>query len=233
MGQRDRTLKRVVSIVIEQLPEQDTFHCYGITSGRGRKLKSIKKFKKLYLIMLLVLLLFSGLYFGPSVLGGYAITEHSAIRYTLPNQDGELVFEREMEDKKIVIWDTGKINYVKLIENPSGIFKRITSINSISGQPLDKKMKVTWSASEKQEEYYDAIFAAEVLETEIEKVIVSNEQDGKKDTPLNIVKEQSTVFIEMDVEDGFAATYSKLQGSGVGSFSFRGINSDGKVVSFD
>lgn len=192
------------------------------------------KFKKRYLLTVSVLLLlFLGVYFGPSVLGGYAITEHSAIRYTLPNQDGEVVFEKETEDKKIVVWDAGKVNYVKLLENPSGILKRVTNVNSISGQTLDEKMKVIWSASEKADKFYGAIFAAEVLDDEIKKVIVSNEQDDKKSTPLRIVKEQSTVFIEMDVRDGFAAHYSKLPSSGVGSFSFRGVNSDGKVVSFD
>ncbi|MGP4109216.1 hypothetical protein [Virgibacillus sp. L01] len=197
-------------------------------------MQSKKKLKKRYLIIFsALLLLLIGLYFGPAVLGGYAITEHSAIRYTVPSQDGELVFEKEIEDKKIVIWDTGKVNYVKLIENPSGILKRVTNVNSISGQTLDEKMKVTWSGAEIENEFYDLIFAAEVLDKEIEKVIVSNEQDDKKSTPLSIVKEQSTVFIEMDVKNGFAAHYSKLPHGDVGSFSFRGINSDGKIVSFD
>lgn len=197
-------------------------------------LQSNKKFKKRYLITFsLLLLLLLGVCFGPSVLGGYAISEHSAIRYTLPNEDGEVVFEKEIEDKTIVIWDTGKVNYVKLIEKPSGIFKRVTNVSSISGQTIDGKMKVTWSGDEIEDKFYDVIFAAEVLDKEIEKVIVSNEQDDKKSTPLSIVKEQSTVFIEMDVKDGFAAYYSKLPHGDVGSFSFRGINNDGKIVSFD
>ncbi len=197
-------------------------------------LQSNKKFKKRYLIIFsALLLLLLGLYFGPSVLGGYAITEHSGIRYTLPNQDGDVVFEKEIEDKKIVVWDTGKVNYVKLIEKPLGIFKRVTNVSSISGQTIDEKMKVTWSGAEIEDEFYDVIFAAEVLDKEIEKLIVSNEQNDKKSTPLSIVREQSTVFIKMDVENGFAAHYRKLPSSDIGSFSFRGINSDGKVVSFD
>ena len=198
-------------------------------------MQSNKKLKKRYLITFsLLILLLLGMYFGPSVFGGYALTEHSAIRYTLPNQDGEVVFEKEIEDKKIIVWDTGKVNYVKLIENASGIFKRVTNVNSISGETIDEKMKVTWSGVEIAEsEFYDVIFAAVVLDKEIEKVIVSNEQGDKKNTPLSIVEEQSTVFIEMDVKDGFAAHYSKLPNEDIGSFSFRGINSDGKIVFFD
>ncbi|WP_186577012.1 hypothetical protein [Aquibacillus kalidii] len=194
-----------------------------------------KNFKKRYLITFsILLLLLLSMYFAPSVFGGYALTEHSAIRYTLPNLDGKVVFEKELVDKKIVVLDTGKVNYVKLIENSLGIFKRITDVSSISGKTIDEKMKVTWSGTEIEEsEFYDVIFAAGVIDKEIEKVVVSNEQDDKKNTPLSIVEEQSTVFIEMDVKDGFAAHYSKLSNENVGSFSFRGINSDGKVVSFD
>lgn len=199
-------------------------------------LRPNKKIKKrCFLSFSVVFLLFAGLYFGPSVLGGYALTEHSALRYTLPNQEGEVVFEKEIEDKKIVVWDTGETNYVKLIENPSGIFKRVVSADAISGQPSDEKMKVMWSGTEIEEgaSVYEVLFAANVLDQEIEKVIVSNEQDDEESTPLHIVKEQSSVFIEMDVIDGFAVHNSKLPGGDVGSFSFRGINSDGEIVSFD
>ncbi|MCT2536245.1 hypothetical protein NC661_13580 [Aquibacillus koreensis] len=197
-------------------------------------MQSNKKFKKRYLITFsLLLLLLLGMYFGPSVLGGYALTEHSAIRFTFPNQDGEVVSEKEIEDRNIVVWDTGKVNYVKLIESPLGIFKRVTNVSSISGETIDEKMKVTWSGAEIEDEFYDVIFAAELLDKEIEKVIVSNEQDDKKNTPLSIVEEQSTVFIEMDIKDGFAVHYSKLPNGDVGSFSFRGIDSDGKIISFD
>lgn len=175
-----------------------------------------------------------GVYFGPSVLGGFAITEHSAIRYTFPNQDGELVFEKELEDKKIVFWDVGKATYVKLVENSLGILKRVTDVNSIDILAEDEKMKVNWSAHKVEDKgIYDVIFATTVLDKDIEKVIVSNEKNDSKSTPLSVVKEQSTVFIEMNVKDGYAAHYSKLQNEDVGSFSFRGLNSDGKVVSFD
>ncbi|WP_058305688.1 hypothetical protein [Gracilibacillus massiliensis] len=195
-------------------------------------MQSNKKIRKRYLITIGILLLL-GVYFGPSVLAGYALTEHSAIRYTLPNEDGEVVFEKDIANKKIVIWNTGKLNYVKLLESPLGIFKRATNINPISGQTIDENMKVTWSGEEIEDEFYDVVFAAEALDKQIEKVIVSNEQDDRKSTPLSIVKEQSSIFIEMEVKDGFAAYYSKLPQGDVGSFSFRGINSDGKVVSFD
>lgn len=143
---------------------QGYLYFYGkikVLRGLG-KLQSNKKFKKRYLITFSLLLLL-GMYFGPSVFGGYALTEYSAIRYTLPNQEGEVVYEKEIEDKKIIVWDTGKVNYVKLIENPLGIFKRVTNLSSISGDTIDKKMKVTWSGAEIEDKFYDVIFAAEVV----------------------------------------------------------------------
>ncbi|MBX0359550.1 hypothetical protein [Halobacillus sp. Nhm2S1] len=193
------------------------------------------KFKKRFLLTFSVLLLLSiSVYFGPSVLGGYAITEHSAIRYTFPNQDGEIVFEKELEDEKIVIWHTGRVNFIKVIEKPLGILKRVTNIISISGQTDDEKMNITWSGSKINDKgIYDVVVAAEVLDKEIEKVIVSNEQNDKKSTPLSVVKEQSSVFIEMDVSEGFAVHKSRLPNADVGSFSFRGLNSEGEIVSFD
>ncbi len=197
-------------------------------------MKSKKRLKQLFsIIFSILLLLLLGLCFVPSVFGGYTITEHSANRYSTPNQDGEVVFEKEVDNKKIVIWDTGKYSYVKQIDNPSGIFKRVTNVNVISKPTLDEKMKVRWSAIEKENAYYDTIFAIEVLDDEIEKVIVSNGKYSSKRTSLETVKEQSTVFIELDVKNGYIGHYSKLPSSDVGSFSFFGINSDGKVVSFD
>jgi hypothetical protein len=48
---------------------------------------------------------------------------------------------------------------------------------------------------------------------------------------LSKVKEYSTVYIEMDVINGYAAHYSYLKPSDVKGFVFRGLNSEGKVIS--
>lgn len=92
-------------------------------------------------------------------------------------------------------------------------------------------MKFIWSATLKDDKYYDSLFAAEVLDTKIAKVIVSNESGNENDLSLSEVKEQSTVYVEMDVINGYAAHYSHLHNSDVGGFVFRGLNSEGKVVS--
>ena len=92
-------------------------------------------------------------------------------------------------------------------------------------------MKFTWSATLKDDKYYDTLLAAKVLDNEIVKVIVSNESSNENDLSLSEVKEQSTVYVKMDVINGYAAHYSYLHTSDVGGFVFRGLNSEGEVIS--
>lgn len=186
------------------------------------------KIKKSYIIFYSVLIL---LLYLNHLSTGYSFTEESAIRNSFPNQDGENVFEKEFDSKKVVVWDTGTESYVKLIIKDLCIFHRVTAANAISGITTDKMMKFTWDATLKDDKYYDTLFAAEVLDTKIVKVIVSNKSSNEINLSLSEVKEHSTVYIEMDVINGYAAHYSYLKPSDVGGFVFRGLNSEGKVIS--
>lgn len=208
------------------------FGFYGkMQRGIRENMKTKSKFKKRYLIIFGVLLIL--FYFGPSILGGYSWTEYSAIRYTFPNEDGKVVFQKEFGNKKVVIWDTGKQRYVKLIENTLGLLYRSTNVSEINAATLDEKMIITWSGSQNEDEFYDTLFAAEVLDDDIVKVVISNDDRNGNDMSLSEGKEHSTLFVEMDVINGYAAYYSYLPYSDVGNFVFRGFNSDGKVVSVD
>ncbi|WP_226037337.1 hypothetical protein [Aquibacillus saliphilus] len=187
-------------------------------------------FKKRYFTILVLLLII--VYFGPSFLGGYSWTEYSAIRHTLPNENGKVVFEKEFKNKKVVVWDTGLNKYVKLIENNFWFLYRSTSVNGLAAETADEKMKTTWLASQQKDKVYDALFAVEVLDEDIVKVIVSNEANLEgKDLSLKEVKEQSTLFVEMDVKDGVTAHYTSILHSEIRNFVFRGVNADGNVVS--
>jgi hypothetical protein len=195
----------------------------------GRKLKM--KIKKRYLIFFAVLLLL--LYFDP-LSTGYSLTEESAIRNSFPNQGGEIVFEKKFDNNKVVVWDTGPESYVKLLRKELGIFYRVHAANAVSGITADNKMKFTWDATLKDDIYYDTLFAAVILDKKIVKVIVSNNGiNNINDINLTLreVEENSTVYIEMDVINGYAAHYSYLHNSDVGGFLFRGLNSEGKVIS--
>ena len=164
-------------------------------------------------------------------LNGYRLSEESAIRNSYPNQSGEIVYEKEFNPKKVIIWDTGNGKYVKLINNDWGILHRVTEISGIGGTTLDEKMKFTWSSTLKENKYYDTLFAVEILDPKIVKVIVSNERNNGSLLSLDEAKEQSTVYVEMDVLNGYAAHYRYLHTSDVGAFIFRGLDSEGNVLS--
>jgi hypothetical protein len=187
-------------------------------------------FKKRYIIIFAVLMI---MYFlGPPFLGGNSWSEYSAIRYSYPNMDGKVVFEKEFENKKLIIWDTNHRPYVKLIENKFGFLFRSTNSSVIDAEALNGKMKITWSANQKGDKSYNTIFGAEVYDKDIVKIIVSNERHlNESDLSLSEVKEKSTLFIEMVVENGYAAHYVSLPNSKTGGFVFRGVNSEGNIVS--
>jgi hypothetical protein len=104
-------------------------------------------------------------------------------------------------------------------------------------------MKYTWSATQQFNNFYDTLFAVEVLDTNIVKVIISNEINNENYLSmisneinnqnylsLSEAKKQSSVFFELDVINGYTAHYSYLHTSDVGEFVFRGLNSEGKVI---
>jgi hypothetical protein len=187
------------------------------------------KLKKRYVAGGLLLLV--ALYFGP-VTNMYTISEKSAIRNSHPNLDGEKVFEKEFGNKKVVIWNTAFGAYAKLITRQGGIFYRSEAADEIGAPSPDGKMNISWSAWSNGENNYDTLLAAEILDNEIVKVVVTNETDRDKSLSLSEVKELSNVFVEMEVINGYAGQYLALPNSDAGGFIFRGLNAEGEVVSF-
>lgn len=199
---------------------------------RRSSLKSKRFIKKRYFILIIALLLLT--YFSPSMFGGYSLSESLAIHHSFPNMKGEVVFEKEFGNKKAVVSIVEEQKYVKIIENKYGFFYGVIDASEIIGATPDGKMKATWSATQRGETvYYDTLFAAEVFDDEIVRVVVSNDRRNEeyKNRTLNEVEEKSHLFIEMDVVNGFAVNYSYLPSSDVGHLVFRGINSEGEIVS--
>src|SRR5690606_33055763 len=95
----------------------------------------------------------------------------------------------------------------------------------------DEKMKITWTATHQAGEIYHTLFAVEALDENIVKVIISNEIKSGKDLSLQEVEEQSTIFAEIDFENGVAAHYALIPNVDVGNFKFRGVDTEGNVVS--
>lgn len=187
----------------------------------------MKKRRLLFYVLSAVLVV----YFAPAVMGGYSYSEQAAVRDSFPHESGEVIFEKPFGDKKILVWRTENKSYVKLLERKWGIFHRVADTASIEQREPERKMKMTWSASKKEGDRYDTLVAAETIDPSIRKVIVSNEGFHKKLTSLDEVHKHATVYVEMDVKNGYAAHYLDLPHSETGDFVFRGLDEQGNIVS--
>ncbi|MBD7969233.1 hypothetical protein [Paenibacillus gallinarum] len=183
-------------------------------------------------ILLIVLLLLINYLFNNS---GFYITESKAIRDSYPYKNGDVIYEKEYENKKIIILKTSDVNYVKLIGFKLGMFYHVSNIAELYFMtPLIGKegdIKRTWSASLNSNELYETMIAVESENPEIKRVIVSNDNiDNVILDDLEEIKENSTVFLELKLEDGFATSYLELYSKDVGGFIFRGVNEKGEII---
>lgn len=183
-------------------------------------------------IILIVLLLLINYLFNNY---GLYITENKALKNSYPSKDGVVIFEKEYKNRELVIWKTNSGNFVKTIESKLGIFYHVSNFAELSPMtPLIGKeggFKRTWSASLNSKKMYETIVAVESDNPEIKRVTISNDNiDNVILNDLEEVKKHSPVFIELKLENGFAATYVELNPKDAGGFIFRGINEKGKII---
>ncbi|AQQ53151.1 hypothetical protein [Planococcus lenghuensis] len=190
-----------------------------------------KSKKKRVRAVIMGVILLSAFYFGPSFFGGYYWTESAASEQSYHNTELVEVYRKKVDDRKVIIQDNGFLRVAKVIDRPLGLFYQVELATYVSAATSDEKMKFGWTAIQKQEEYYEVLLAVEAMDENIEKVIVTNEYPEQKDASVDELKELSDLFIEMEVENGYAAHYLELPNSEAGGFEFRGINAEGEVIS--
>lgn len=183
------------------------------------------------IILIVVLVLVMYLFYN----SGYSVTENNAIRNSHPFQDGKVLYKNDYETKKTMIWNTHNGNYVKLIERKWGFLFHVSTTAVL--QPMsplignEGDIKRTWSASLNSNKMYETVFAVESDNPAIKKVIVSNDNiDNAISDDWEEIKVNSTVFIELILEDGFTTAYRELNTKDAGGFIFRGVNEKGEVV---
>jgi len=167
---------------------------------------------------------------SPSIFGGYYFSEDRALSKSYPNEEGEVVFETPLIDKKIVIYKVGETKFVKLVEQKWGILYNVNHFSVLNQREPDDLLKWSWSAHLNDNDRYDTLLAVEVLNPEIKKVIISNEGFSKILNNIDEVKSVSRLYIELDVRDGYAATYADLSSIDAGNFIFRGLNDEGVIL---
>lgn len=180
------------------------------------------------LISLLVLIIF--IFNNP----GYSITENKAIKKLYPSENGEVMYSKDYDNKKVLIWRTVHGDYANLLETKWGILHRVSVGSEL--HPIEPKIgddasfRRIWSAKINSNKMYDTVLAVATDNNEITRVIVSNEDIDSSVSLNNLdeIKENSTIYIELILEDGFAAAYSELKAPG--EFKFRGLNEKGEII---
>ncbi|MBC9785934.1 hypothetical protein H1S01_15720 [Heliobacterium chlorum] len=160
----------------------------------------------------------------------YAFSEESSLRKSFPYQDGIVVYEKQFGNKNLVIWDTGSERYVKLVNQNLGILYRVQGVALIESKEVQKKIKTAWASHRADDDRYDTLLAVEIIDPNINKVIVTNEGYTKNLSTLEEVKEQSKVYVELDVINGYAAHYFQTSNTESMGFVFRGLNQLGEIV---
>lgn len=164
----------------------------------------------------------------------YSISEREAIHNSYPSENGEWMYSKTYDNKKVVIWRTDHREYATLIESKWGVLHRASVISELHPfTPLkgnETSINRTWHAKINSNNLYDTVIAVATDNNEITKVIVSNEDTDSNVSldDLDGIKEYSTIYIELVLEDGFAAAYRELKSPG--EFIFRGLNNKGEII---
>lgn len=165
----------------------------------------------------------------------YSISEREAIHNLYPSENGEWMYSKTYDNKKVVILRKEHKDYVTLIESKWGVLHRASVISELHPvAPLKGNetsiTKRTWHAKINSYKMYDTVIAVATDNNEITKIIVSNEDTDSNESlnDLDEIKENSTIYIELVLEDGFAAAYRELKSPG--EFKFRGLNDKGEII---
>lgn len=162
---------------------------------------------------------------------GYGLTERQAISYTFPEKDIEVVYEEDFNDRKIAIFKIGDELYSKMIQRKWGIIYKSLQSSRLTLRYENDLVRRAWSANLNSNEKFDTFFAVQARDPAIKKVIITND-DLDQDTETNIeqIRKDSSLYIELNIRDGFASKYLEMDNKDVGSFVFRGLDANGNVV---
>ncbi|WP_426452979.1 hypothetical protein ACP26L_12880 [Paenibacillus sp. S-38] len=179
-------------------------------------------------IVLSGLLLWVIVYGIPCMLMGNAYTPEGAVRRL--HTEGESTYRKKAGDHLLMLWDTGYSHEVMVVKRTWGLLYRLHMAGSLTEREPGAALRTTWSAQLTKEQKYDTILAAEAADPRIKKIIVTSEGPMKNITSVEAARSQSAVYVEMDVEQGFAAQYLLLSPADAGNFVFRGLDEAGNIV---
>ncbi|WP_068774257.1 hypothetical protein [Paenibacillus sp. FJAT-26967] len=164
----------------------------------------------------------------------YSFSQEGALKDSFPQYNGDIVFEQNFKNNKVVILKGPQGTYAKLIKSKWKTLFHVTNVSVLRPMyPEDESILRAWTANLNSNKRYDTILAVEVSDPKIIKVIITNEQfEEEKSVDLNEIKEKSKVFIELDVVNGYAGTFQVMAIDEVGGFVFRGVDHTGSIKYF-
>lgn len=162
---------------------------------------------------------------------GYSFTESRAIAKWNTNKDSRIVYTKNVGNIKLLISNESNGKNVIFMERKWGLLYKASNKAMLSRRSDTDKISRTWSGSLVSDKKYDTIIAAEIFDTHIKKVIVSNDNiDGQILESLDDIKKASTFFVELEVDHGYAVHYALLDPEDVGAYVFRGVDDSGRII---
>ncbi|MFC7677401.1 hypothetical protein [Paenibacillus sp. GCM10028914] len=179
------------------------------------------------LVVILTICVCSVLFFLK--MSGYSFSKEGALKYSVP-YDGDIVYEQNFSNHTLVILKGKQETYAKLIKSKWNVLFQVTNVSVLGPLYPDETNLRTWSAHLNSNKRYDTILAIEVSDPRFRKVIITNEKiDNEKSTDVEEIKENSNIFIELNIVNGYAGTFQELDSKDAGGFVFRAIDDTGSI----
>ncbi|MGY5344669.1 hypothetical protein ACXFAU_19670 [Paenibacillus glucanolyticus] len=185
--------------------------------------------KTIFFILAAVVVVIS---YMPLFFGGYVYNEEQAMRRFHPAYTGDKLYEKIGDQHKLIVWHDGHVKIVTAVESKWGLLHRVKNAVVLEHRTEEGPFTRIWSASRNGDGMYDTLLAVETLEPHSKKILVTNEPwEDKLIDNLDQIKASSGIYIEMDVEQGYAVEYESLPYGQTGGFIFRSIDAEGNIIS--
>lgn len=165
---------------------------------------------------------------------GYVLTEQKALSSLLgPSKDA--VYKKKVDkEHTLLMYRNGEYEECILMSTRLGIWYRADRSISLSMRNPEDSIDYNWSASSNSEGNYDVIFAVKVKDSQIKRVVVSNDgidgdtADSEKyfDDTINL----SSVKMDLVLMNGYGMAYKEITTDESTAFVFRGLDAKGKII---
>lgn len=166
---------------------------------------------------------------------GYVLTEQKALSSLLGPSKGDAVYKKKVDkEHTLLMYRNGEYEEGILMSTRLGIWYRADRSISLSMRNPEDSIDYNWSASSNSEGNYDVIFAVKVKDSQIKRVVVSNDGiDGDTadteeyfDDTINL----SSVKMDLVLMNGYGMAYKEITKDESTAFVFRGLDATGKII---